>query len=70
MTERIFYADEELQERINTDFELIEKKGWYLLYRDKGDKTYWRLDVYDRLQQQYFVKIDKLENWDSMMIKN
>jgi hypothetical protein len=64
MKERIHYADEEIHDRINTDFELIEKKEWYLLYQNKTDKTYWRLDQYDKLQQQYFVKVDNLERWE------
>jgi hypothetical protein len=63
MTERILYADKEIQERLNADFEFIEKKGWYLLYMNKVDKTYWRLDQYDKLQQQCFVKLDSLESW-------
>jgi hypothetical protein len=64
MTERIFYVDEQIQERIDITFELIETKGWYLLYQSKVDKTYWRLDHYDKLQQQYLVKLDSLERWE------
>jgi hypothetical protein len=64
MKETIYYADEEMQKTINADFELIESKGWFLLYRNKADKTYWRLDRHDKLQQQCFVKLNKVEKWD------
>lgn len=64
MTEKIFYADREIQEWLKTDFELIESKGWYLLYRNTADRSYWRMDQYDRLQHQVLVKLDTIESWD------
>ena len=63
LKEKIYYVDEEILKRIESEFELIEKKDWYKLYENKNDKSFWRLDEWDKYQVQIFVKIESLENW-------
>ncbi len=57
LKENIYYVDEEILKRIESDFELTENKGWFLLYENKNDKSLWRLDQWDKNQLQIFVKI-------------
>jgi hypothetical protein len=63
VTERIYYADKEILNTIKTDFDLIDDKGWYQLYQNKTDKTFWRLDKWDKFQEQFFVRLDTSDNW-------
>ena len=63
LNENIYYVDVEILKRIESDFDLIEKKGWFRLYQNKEDKSYWKLDEADRLQIQIFVKLESTENW-------
>ncbi|PIY12270.1 MAG: hypothetical protein COZ18_02485 [Flexibacter sp. CG_4_10_14_3_um_filter_32_15] len=63
LKENIFYVDDTILKRIDSDFELIEKKDWYKLYQNKADKSFWRLDEWDKLQVQMFVKLVTIENW-------
>lgn len=63
LKEKIYYADQNILEEIDTDFNLIERKGWYELYQNEKDKSYWRLDPNDKYQERFFVKLPTLENW-------
>lgn len=63
MTERIYYVDKEILDSIKTDFDLIEDKNWYQLFQHKIEKTFWRLDKYDKYQEQFFVRLDTSDNW-------
>jgi len=63
MTERIYYADKEIINTIKTDFDLIDDKNWYQLYQNKIDKTFWRLEKWDKNQEQIFVRLDTSDNW-------
>jgi hypothetical protein len=63
MTERIYYTDKEILDTINTVFDLIDDKSWYQLYQHKIDKTFWRLDKWDKYQEQFFVRLDTSESW-------
>lgn len=63
LKENIYYVDDTILKRIDTDFELIEKKDWYRLYQNKADKSFWRLDEWDKYQVQMFVKLKSVENW-------
>lgn len=63
MTERIYYVDKVILDSIKMDFELIDDKSWYQLYQHKIDKTFWRLDKYDKYQEQIFVGLDTSDNW-------
>lgn len=62
-TDKIYYADQEIIEKINEQFLLVDDEGWYLLYQNKFDNTFWRLDKYDRLQVQFFVQLESKDNW-------
>jgi hypothetical protein len=42
---------------------MVDDKDWYQLYQHKTNKTYWRLDKWDKYQEQFFVRLDKTDNW-------
>lgn len=63
LSENIYYVDEEILKKIESDFELIEKKNWYLLYRNRENNSFWRLDEWDKYQIQLLVKLESAENW-------
>jgi hypothetical protein len=63
LTDEIYYADPDVLDLIKNDFDLIDDKGWYQLYQDKEAKTFWRLDKWDKYQEQVFVKLTSIENW-------
>ena len=62
-TESIYYVDKTVLKKIKSDFELIEKKDWFSLYRSKLDSSFWRLDEWDKYQEQFFTRIESVENW-------
>lgn len=63
LTDDIYYADKEILDLLKSDFEHVDDKGWHELYQQKSDKSYWRLDKWDKYQQQFFVRLDSTENW-------
>lgn len=63
LSEKIYYADQTILTGIKSEFELIDRKGWYRLYRNKKDKSYWRLDEWDKYQEQFFVRLESTDNW-------
>ncbi|TXD75222.1 hypothetical protein [Algoriphagus ratkowskyi] len=63
LSEKIYYADQNILNRIESDFELIDRKDWYRLYRNKKDNSFWRLDEWDKYQEQLFVRLESTENW-------
>jgi len=63
LSEKIYYADQTILNRIESEFELIDRKEWYRLYRNKKDNSYWRLDEWDKYQEQFFVRLESAENW-------
>jgi len=63
LIENIYYANKDILDTIKTDFELVDDKDWYQLYQHKTNKTYWRLDKWDKYQEQFFVRLDKTDNW-------
>ena len=63
MTERIYYADKEILDLIKADYDLIDDKCWYQLYQNKIDKSFWRLDKWDKYQERFFVRLDSSDNW-------
>jgi hypothetical protein len=65
LSEKVYYADQNILNRIESDFELIDRKDWYRLYRNKKDNSYWRLDKWDKYQEQFFVRLESTENWTS-----
>jgi hypothetical protein len=62
LSERIYYVDKNLNKIIESHFELVGSALWVELYRDKTNGSLWRLDTWDKFQQQYFVRVDK-ESW-------
>ena len=63
LPKKIYYADQNILKRIESEFELIDRKDWNILYRNKVDNSYWRLDESDKLQEQFFVRLESKENW-------
>ena len=59
----IYYVDNEILKIIEATFELIDRKGWYRLYRHKIDRSYWRLDEQDKYQEQFFVRLESSDHW-------
>ena len=57
----IFYVDQSILDWIETEFELVDDKGWYQLLRK--DDTYWRLDKCDKYQQRCLVRLQSINNW-------
>jgi hypothetical protein len=43
-TEDIYYVNDKTIKIIEIEFDLIAKKGWFLLYKNKEDNSLWRLD--------------------------
>lgn len=70
LTENIYYADKNLLEILPTDFDLIDKKDWFKLYRKKADGSFWRLDEWDKYQERFFVRLPSIENWNKFNDKN
>lgn len=63
LSQKIYYADQIILNRIESEFELIDRKDWYKLYQNKKDNSYWRLDEWDKNQEQFFVRLESTENW-------
>jgi hypothetical protein len=68
LTDNIYCADEEILQLIKNDFELVNSWSWYELYKHKEDGSFWRLDKWDKYQNQYFVRINDVDNWKSFDI--
>ena len=63
LTERIYYVDEKILDIISKDFDLIETASFYELLQCRKDKTFWRLDAWDKYQERFIVRLDTIENW-------
>ena len=70
LSENIYYLDNKLIDKIQNEFILIAEKGWYELHQNKNDKSFWRLDKFDKLQQQCFVKLSSNDNWENFNDKD
>ena len=57
LTDKIYYADKNILNIIESEFELIDQKNWYRLYKNKTNNSYWRLDEWDKYKEKIFVKI-------------
>ena len=64
LKDKIFYIDEAILKKIESDFDFIDKKSWYRLYQNKDDKSFWRFEEFDKYQTQVFVKLESCENWE------
>ena len=60
---QIYYADNKILELVKSAFNLIEEDSWYYLYQSKTDNSFWRLDKWDKYQEQFFVKLDSRNQW-------
>ena len=63
LRDKIYYADKNILEIIESEFELVDQKNWYRLYRNIMDNSFWRLDEWDKYQEQFFVRLESTENW-------
>jgi hypothetical protein len=63
LTDKIYYVDKNILKIIELEFELIDQKNWYRLYRKKTNNSFWRLDEWDKYQEQFFVKLKSSEKW-------
>ena len=63
LTEDIYLVDESFFNVIKNEFELVDDKSWYLLYQNKIDKTFWRLDKYEKLVEQFFIRLNSNVDW-------
>lgn len=63
LSDKIYYVNQEILDQITIDFYLIDQSPWYELYQHKVDKRYWRLDKPDKYQVQFFVQLEKLNDW-------
>jgi len=63
LTDRIYYVDNSILEIVQMDFDVIDDRGYYQLLQNKSDKTYWRLDNYDKYQERFLVKLESQTDW-------
>jgi hypothetical protein len=63
LTEKIYLVDEYILKIIESEFENVDRKDWYILLKNKNDDSLWRLDVWDKYQTQFLIKLDSFENW-------
>ncbi|SEI82193.1 hypothetical protein SAMN05216327_10498 [Dyadobacter sp. SG02] len=63
LTKTIYYVDASILATIDADFNFIEGAGWYELYQYNYDQSFWRLDRFDKLQEQFFVKLPFTDDW-------
>jgi hypothetical protein len=69
LSENIYYADQNILKRIESEFELIDRKDWCRLYRNKTENSYWRPNELDKYQEQFFVRLESTENWATYDVK-
>ncbi|WP_146185115.1 hypothetical protein [Flavobacterium pallidum] len=65
MNESIYYVDKDILDLIEINFEFVEAKSWYKLYQNKTDKSFWRLDIWDKYQTQFFLKLETIFDWEN-----
>jgi hypothetical protein len=41
----------------------IDSSGWFELYKCKTSNQYWRIDIWDKGQERFVVKIEVIEDW-------
>lgn len=63
LPKKIYYVDRTILDLIQNGFMLVDKKDWYELYVNKSDNSFWRLDAWDKYQEQFFLKLESKENW-------
>ena len=63
LTDKIYYADKNILEIIESKFDLVDQKNGYRLYRNIKDNSFWRLNEWDKYQEQFFVWLETTDNW-------
>ena len=63
LTDKIYYVDKNILKIIESEFELVDQKNWYRLYRNITDNSFWRLDEWGKYQEQFFVRLESTKNW-------
>jgi hypothetical protein len=48
------------------ELELVGRANWRELYRHKSNGSYWRLDVADKYQQRFLVRMDTSDGWETV----
>ncbi len=54
---------DELSKDFLNNLEKIDTQGWYELYKCRECNQYWRINIWDKYQSRFAVKIDNIENW-------
>lgn len=60
----IYYLTTELREIVERDFVFVENISWFKIYKDPLTGEHWRIDISDKYQTEYMVKIPKDSNWE------
>ena len=55
---------EDTQKDFDGRLEKIDSFDWYELYKCKACFQYWRIDVWDKLQERFVVRVDDLDDWE------
>lgn len=63
LNDKIYLVNEVLLKFIEANFVLIDQKDWYKLYKNLSDNSFWRLDVWDKYQEQFFIRLETSLNW-------
>lgn len=50
-------------QQLLSELKLVARASFFELYRRKTDGSYWRLDVADRYQQRFLIRIAQPEGW-------
>jgi hypothetical protein len=46
-----------------SELELVARANFFELYHRKADGSYWRLDMADRYQQRFLIRIAQPDSW-------
>jgi hypothetical protein len=61
-----YFDDDSLSAREQmAELELVDRANWFELYRRNSDGSLWRLDVQNKYQQRYLVRIDERSGWEN-----
>lgn len=56
---------EDLSKDLFESLDKIETKGWFELFQCRECKQYWRINVWDKYQTQFAVKLNSTDNWQN-----
>ena len=58
----VFYY-EDTEKDFYEGLEKIDSFDWYELYECKMCFQYWRIDIWDKLQERFVVRVENRNNW-------